>query len=174
MRARLLVASTALLALHAARLDAQHGHGASHSAARPANDSAHKALQERGKGVMGVDQYTVTHTFDALPDGGRIELRSNSADSADVAQIRRHLREIARAFAGGDFTSPGLVHAREVPGTAVMAAKRGAITYDVRDVPAGAEVRITTADVDAIRAIHDFMAFQRADHRASGSTSTRP
>jgi hypothetical protein len=44
---------------------------------------------------MGVDQYTSVHRFDALPDGGRIELQRAHDDSAGVAQIREHLRQVA-------------------------------------------------------------------------------
>jgi TusA-related sulfurtransferase len=49
-----------------------------------------------------------------------------------------------------------------------MAAKRGAIAYTFRELPRGGEVRITTADPEAVRAIHAFLAFQRTDHRAPG------
>jgi hypothetical protein len=133
------------------------------------------ALQHRGadQRAMGVDQYTSTHRFDALADGGRIELQRDVVDSAGTAQIRRHLRQVATAFAAGDFTTPAFVHARGVPGTDVMAAKRGAIAYAVHDLPRGAELRITTRDVEALRAIHAFLAFQRGDHHAEGIGETR-
>jgi hypothetical protein len=117
---------------------------------------------------MGVDQYTSTHLFDALPDGGRIELQRDVDDSAGVEQIRRHLQEIARAFKSGDFGTPAFVHMQAVPGAAVMSAKRDVITYTYRDLPRGGEVRIATTDPEAIQAIHEFVAFQRQDHRASG------
>lgn len=61
------------------------------------------------------------------------------------------------------------MHARDVPGTAVMAAKRGAISYEAHDLPRGGEVRITTHDADALRAVHEFIAFQRGEHRAGGA-----
>lgn len=139
-----------------------------------ASDSAFAAVQARGADprAMGVDQYTSPHRFDALPDGGRIELQRATDDSAGVAQIRRHMREIAAAFTAGDFRTPAFVHAQEVPGTDVMAAKRGAITYEARDLPRGAEVRITTRDPEALRAVQRFIAFQRGDHRAGGAGAT--
>src|SRR4051812_42292262 len=56
----------------------------------PASDTAFAAMQQRGKQAMGVDQYTSVHLFDALPDGGRIELQRETNDSAGVAQIRAH------------------------------------------------------------------------------------
>jgi hypothetical protein len=47
-----------------------------------------------------------------------------------------------------------------------MAEKKSGITFEARDLAGGAEVRIRSADPDAIAAIHDFLAFQRGDHRA--------
>jgi hypothetical protein len=133
------------------------------------DDSAFAAVQTRGAAVMGVDQYTSAHVFEDLADGGRIALvRKDSSDSAGVATIRGHMRNIADAFAKGDFSAPGMVHMQKVPGTDVMAAKRAAIRYQVADLPGGAEVRLTTADPAAVSAIHEFLAFQRMDHRAAG------
>lgn len=134
-------------------------------------DTAFVALQARGKVAMGVDQYTSTHNFDALKDGGRIELVRDAEDPAGVAVIRKHIREIAVAFAKGDFSTPAFVHKREVPGTSVMAARRAFIRYEPRDVPGGAELRMTTTDPEALKAIHQFMAFQRMDHHAGGKTA---
>ncbi len=131
-------------------------------------DSAFAAMQARGAKVMGVDQYTSTHQFDALPDGGRIELQRDVNDTAGVAQIRAHLQQVAKAFKSGDFSTPASVHMQEVPGAAVMAAKRGAISYTYRELPGGGEVRIVTKDQVALKAIQEFMAFQRRDHHAGG------
>jgi len=130
------------------------------------DDSAFAALQSRGQGAMGVDQYTSAHQFEPLPDGGRIELQRDATDSAGVATIRAHMRDIADRFSRGDFTIPGLVHAREVPGTRVMAEGKAQITYEARDLPGGAEVRIRATDAAAVDAVHEFLAFQRSDHRA--------
>jgi hypothetical protein len=131
-------------------------------------DSAFAAMQNRGMQAMGVDQYTSTHQFDALPNGGRIELQRDVDDTAGVAQIRRHLQEIAKAFAAGDFSTPAFVHMQDVPGTKVMAAKRDVISYTYSELPRGGEVRIVTTDPQALEAIREFMAFQRHDHRAGG------
>ena len=115
---------------------------------------------------MGVDQYTSSHVFEPLPDGGRIVLQRDAADSAGTAVIRAHMGRIAAAFAAGDFRLPGFVHARPVPGAATMAARRSAITYTADTLPRGGQVRIRTADSAAVAAVHEFLAFQRADHHA--------
>jgi hypothetical protein len=129
-------------------------------------DSGFPGVQARGAVAMGVDQYTSTHIFEPLPDGGVIELQRNAADSAGGAQIRRHMELIATQFAAGDFRLPGFVHDRPVPGTAVMAAKRSAVSYTVESRPRGAALRLQTSDPAAVAAIHQFLAFQRADHHA--------
>jgi hypothetical protein len=118
---------------------------------------------------MGVDQYTSAHVFEDLPDGGRVVLdREDATDSAGIATIRQHMRDIAAAFRAGDFTKPFQVHAQKVPGTAVMAERRARITYEALDRPRGAEVRIRTTDSAAVAAVHLFLAFQRTAHHASG------
>jgi hypothetical protein len=133
-----------------------------------ASERDFEELQTRGQAAMGVNQYTSTHKFDALPDGGRIELQRDEKDPRDVATIRAHLKEVMAAFQKGDFSVPGFVHAQEVPGTKEMAAKRAAIQYAYSDLPQGGQIRLTTSDAGALRAIHEFMAFQRMDHRAGG------
>jgi hypothetical protein len=134
--------------------------------ARVSSDSAFALVQTRGQAAMGVDQYTSTHRFESLPDGGRISLERNSADSAGAARIRGHLQTIALAFARGEFAVPGFVHDREVPGSAVMSQRRSRISYTVDTLPRGGQLRIRSADPAAVAAIHEFLAFQRRDHRA--------
>ena len=119
---------------------------------------------------MGVDQYTSMHRFDDLPDGGRIELQRDHEDSVGISAIRAHMRTIARAFAAGDFSTPGLVHVQEVPGTDVMRARRSVIRYEPVDLPGGAALRMRSHDRDAVAAIHRFLAYQRREHRASGAS----
>ena len=130
-------------------------------------DSGFAALQQRGETAMGVDQYTSAHVFEPLPNGGRIALQRKETDSLGEATIRTHMRTIATSFANGDFALPGFVHAMtDVPGTIRMKALRSDINYSERDLPRGAEVVISTKNPDAVAAIHEFLAFQRMDHRA--------
>ena len=160
-RASLLLVAL-LLAVAARPARAQHEHHAAH-------DTSFAAVQARGKQAMGVDQYTSAHRFEDHADGGRIVLQRDPADTAGTRTIRAHLREVAAAFGRGDFTTPGFVHGRDVPGTATMTARRAAIAYAVHDLPGGGEIRITTRDVEARRAVRDFLAFQRKDHRVAPS-----
>jgi len=117
---------------------------------------------------MGVNQYTSQHVFEPLPRGGRIVLQRKETDSAGEATIRAHMRTIAASFTKGDFAVPGFVHAMSnVPGTAIMKRLSAEIFYEARDLPRGGEVSITTRNPEAVAAIHDFLAFQRKDHRAA-------
>ena len=139
------------------------------SARNRQSDTAFASMQERGAVVMGVDQYTSAHVFEDLADGGRIVLdRDDAGDTAGIGAIRQHMRDIVVAFRAGDFAKPFAVHAGEVPGTAVMTARRAAITYISSDRPRGAAVRIVTTDSVAVAAVHAFLEFQRAAHHAAG------
>ena len=142
--------------------------GCSSSKQVPAsNDSAFATLQQRGESAMGVNQYTSQHIFEPRPDGGRVVLQRKQNDSTGEATIRVHMRTIAEAFSRGDFAVPGFVHATsDVPGTAVMKRLRQDITYSPRDLPGGGEVVISSTNPAAVAAIHEFLAFQRMDHRA--------
>ena len=132
------------------------------------------AMQSRGAHVMGVDQYTAAHVFEDLPDGGRVVLdRDDPADTTAILTIRAHMRDIQAAFRTGDFTKPFQVHAQTVPGTTVMRERRVAISYEAIDRPRGGEVRITSRDSAAVRAIHEFLAFQRAQRRSKDDGKRR-
>jgi hypothetical protein len=156
MLLQLLVVLTATARPAFAQSDHHHSHAMS--------DTGFAAMQGRGKVTMGVDQYTSEHHFVDLPDGGRIELQRDSTDTAGVRTIREHLTSIAKAFSGGDFTTPGFVHSEQVPGTGTMRAKRAMIQYRFNSLPGGGEVRIITRDSAAIAAVHAFLAYQRQEH----------
>jgi hypothetical protein len=134
--------------------------------AQQLTDSAFHAMQARGKEVMGVDQMTSMHRFTPLPDGGRITFVRDSNDSAGTARIRAHLRKMQGAFSAGDFSMPMLIHMKIVPGVSVMAARHNLITYTETDIPRGGQLRIVTEDSASIAAVHEFLAFQRGEHRA--------
>jgi hypothetical protein len=159
----LLLAAGTAVALSACRAEDRDGGGTGLAA----GDSGFAGVQRRGAVIMGVNQYTSRHVFVPLPDGGRIELQRSVDDSAGADEIRRHMQLIARQFTAGDFRLPGIVHDREVPGTRIMADRHGAISYTVESLPRGAAVRVRSSDTAAVRAIHEFLAFQRQDHHAS-------
>src|SRR5258708_453907 len=115
------------------------------------------AMQDRGRVVMGVDQYTSAHVFEDLPDGGRVVLdREDAGDSGGIATIRLHMRDIATSFRAGDFTKPFQVHAQVVPGTEAMRAQRAATDYQVNDRPRAAQLPLPTTHPPPPPPLHHF------------------
>lgn len=135
----------------------------------------HAQMNARGAAAMGFDQEATTHHFFLHADGGAIQVTVNDpSDRANLEAIRAHLPHIAAGFAAGDFGTPKQVHARQVPGSAVMAARRQVIRYAYESLPGGGRVRIVTDDVEALAAIHEFLRFQIADHRTGDTTAITP
>jgi len=130
-----------------------------------------RQMQKRGAATMGFDQDTTVHRFLLSSDGGAIEVRAKDpADTATCEQIRRHLHEIAGAFAGGDFSKPFITHAEMPPGVAVMQQRKAAIRYAFEELPSGGRVRITTHDATAQQAIHEFLRYQIREHGTGDPT----
>jgi hypothetical protein len=124
-----------------------------------------KELKTRGAEAMGFDQATTSHHFLLAADGGRIEVGVNDpADEAGRAQIRRHLKDIAEAFARGDFAKPFASHGEVPPGVATMRRRRAVIAYTYEETPAGGRVRISSSDRKATRAVHAFLTYQIREH----------
>jgi hypothetical protein len=62
------------------------------------------------------------------------------------------------------------VHDQVPPGVPVMKEERAEISYGFEELPAGGMVRIKTENRDALKAIHEFLRFQIADHRTGDTT----
>jgi len=122
-------------------------------------------MNGRGTRAMGFDQTKTTHHFRTLDDGGVIEVTVNGpSDAANLAAIRRHFSKIAREFAQGNFTAPFMTHAEMPPGAETMRNSKGKISYRYEELPQGARVRISTADPEALHAVHEFFAYQIREH----------
>ena len=131
-------------------------------------------LKQRGALAMGFDQDRAAHHFLLQPSGGAIVVRARDAnDTASIAQIRSHLRDIATSFAGGAFDKPVETHAELPPGAAVMAANKKLIVYRYEERADGAGVLIETADAGTRKAIHDFLRYQIVEHK-TGDPLTVP
>lgn len=139
-----------------------------HAAAAEAHQ---KALLERGDHEMGFAHDRTVHHFRLLADGGTIEAAATDArDTTSRDQIRAHFAHIVEMFRAGDFTVPMLIHAQNPPGAQAMARLRGRIEYRVEETGRGARIRVVAKNDAALRAVHDFLRFQIADHR----TADRP
>ena len=122
-------------------------------------------LKKRGAAAMGFDQEKTSHHFSLHTTGGAIEVVANDPiDAATVGQIRTHVKEIAAEFAAADFGKPFATHGEMPPGVRTMQERRRALSFHYEDTPAGARVRITTADATAIQAVHEFLRYQIRQH----------
>ncbi len=142
----------------------------------PAHDPAHHdAVAARGDHAMGFSHETTTHHFRLAKSGGVIDVSANDPkDSATRDQIRMHLSHIVKLFSAGDFDVPRCIHATNPPGAPVMAKLRGEIRYRYLETDRGAQIQITTANSEALVAIHAFLRFQISDHQTHDSTEIQP
>ena len=97
----------------------------------------------------------------------------DAADKANLDAIRAHLPHIAQLFAQGNFDAPMLVHDTKVPGTAELAKVKDRVAYRYVETPKGGRVDITTADAEALKAVHAFLKFQIADHKTGDSLEVK-
>jgi hypothetical protein len=123
-------------------------------------------VNARGEKAMGFSQTRTTHHFLLRRDGGAIQVEVNDPnDTASRDKIRKHLAEIAQAFAAGNFDTPMAVHAQVPPGVAAMKSLKAAIKYEYEETEQGGRVRISTSHPEALAAIHEFLRFQIKDHQ---------
>ena len=128
-------------------------------------------VDSRHDQATGVGHEGLVHHFLLAKDGGTIRLElKDPGRTAARDDVRRHLQEIARAFAAGDFGVPTEIHARVPPGVAVMKDRKAAIRYAYSPTVRGGQVRISTADPRAREAIHAFLRFQIEDHGTGDPT----
>jgi hypothetical protein len=124
-----------------------------------------KDMIERGNMAMGFNQSKIMHHFIATPTGGEIMIVAlNSTDNNTIRQVRNHIMDIQKDFSEGNFTKPFFIHAQEVPGTKLMTERKDLITYDIMQINNGSILLLTTDDQQLISAIHQFIAFQSAQH----------
>jgi hypothetical protein len=136
-------------------------------------DTAFAAMDARHGEAVGEDPMALAHQFVSVDDGGDIILERQVHDEMGINQIRSHLLLISRSFARGDFTTPGFVHDKPVPGTDVMTARASKISYTVEDTEHGGIVHIRTNDPEALKAIHAFIEFQIAEHHTAPADTTK-
>lgn len=166
--------NAALAFLLAAMNPAECPMHAEHMKAREKADgsAAHGAGVDKRHDTLGVAHEASRHTFKSLKDGAAIELRAVDAkDTATIDAIRSHMRTIAEQFAANDFSTPQFVHGKTPEGIEEIERLHADITFKYESLPTGARVRFTTANAEALRAIHAFMRFQNIEHRTGDATA---
>jgi hypothetical protein len=131
---------------------------------------------DRAAMAMGFDQEKTAHHFLLYDDGGAIDIAvKDASDTKDRDAIRSHLPHIAMMFGGGDFDVPMLVHGtKDVPGAAILSARKDTVSYRYRETPQGGTVDITTTDADALRALYAFLRYQIQEHHTGDSGAVEP
>ena len=129
-------------------------------------------VKQHGAEAMGFDQDKTTHHFVLTKAGGYVQATANSAkDAKSIAQIRTHLQEQQKKFAAGDFGAPEHTHGRVPPGVPTMQKLKAQMRYDYQEIDRGARLHLSSANLQAVSAIHDFLRFQISDHHTGDSTS---
>ena len=129
-------------------------------------------IMKNGEKEMGFSQAATTHHFIIAKDGGSIRITANDAnDAVNRDKIREHLKMIAQQFKNGIFTTPFAIHGQVPPGVPEMDKLKAEIIYGYAETESGAEVRIITANAEALKAIHEFLRFQITEHK-TGDPST--
>jgi hypothetical protein len=122
-------------------------------------------VDHRHQGATGVPTQATEHHFILAPDGGSIRLGVTDARETEARdRIRAHLQVVARSFAAGDFSLPMQIHDRTPPGVETMKARKDKLRYAYSESPEGGVVTISTADRQALAAVHEFLRFQIRDH----------
>ena len=134
----------------------------------------HAGVKERGDHAMGFSHEKTAHHFRLLKDGGAIQVAANDPkDTASRNEIRDHLTHVARMFSSGNFKVPMLIHDQVPPGVSVMKERKKLISYRFESTEHGGQVRISTTDEEALKAVHEFLRFQIFDHQTGDSTAVR-
>ena len=123
------------------------------------------AVAKRGAAVMPFALERTTHVFKGLRDGGvQTVVADDPGDRAQVALIRRHLRDEAAKFERGEFSDPAAVHGHGMPGLAELRAGFDRIAVAYAPVANGGRIRYSTDDRRLVRALHDWFRAQLSDH----------
>ena len=143
------------------------GYGQTAPPPAPAQPKKHSEdVNRHGDMAMGFSHLKTTHHFRLLAGGGAIEVQAdNPTDREPLDLVRMHLQHTAQAFAEGDFRDPTLTHSRTPPGVPAMRRLKSQISYRYEETGNGARILITTANPDALKAVHAFLRFQIDDHR---------
>jgi hypothetical protein len=134
-------------------------------------EQQHCAMMKRGDAGMGFSHEKATHHFVLFKDGGAIQVSANDPkDDVSRDQIRMHLSHIAKMFSEGDFDTPMFIHNTTPPGVPTMEKLHREIHYQYQQTDSGAKIMIGTNNPKALKAVHEFLRFQIAEHQTGDPT----
>ena len=136
----------------------------------PPGGDRQSSVHDMGQTVMPFDLAETTHVFEMTETGGIQEVVADDAsDNAQVSLIRQHLQHEALRFSTGDFSDPTSLHGSDMPGVSELAQGADRITIEYAELPNGAQITFTTADLHLLTALHRWFGAQLSDH-ASDAT----
>lgn len=131
----------------------------------PASPKRLDEVAERGSHVMPFHLDKTQHVFNKTEHGGIQQVVAKDAgDSEQIGLIRRHLADISERFKQGDFSKQRQIHGDDMPGLAELAASHGAVRFDYRELPNGAEIEYSAEEPALVDAIHRYFNAQLSDH----------
>jgi len=135
-------------------------------AEQTANESRLDQVASRGALVMPFDLAQTTHIFSKTPQGGIQQvIVKDKANQPQIRLIRKHLSQIAQAFAQGDFSSPAKIHGETMPGLdSLRKANSEQLQIHFQDLPNGGQITYISKDPQLINALHQWFDAQLSDH----------
>ncbi len=120
----------------------------------------------RGSVIMPFDLELTQHIFNKTEKGGvQSVIAIESADTDQIDQIRRHLKQISQQFQSSDFSAPAKIHGTNMPGLNVLQhAALNQISIIYSDIPKGARISYVSKVPKLVTAIHQWFDAQLNDH----------
>ncbi len=128
-------------------------------------NSRQEEVRQKGAQVMPFALERTVHVFDKTDTGGvqRALVRGDSPEQ--LAMIRAHLQDIAKAFAARDFSKPMHIHGTDMPGLAeLQAAKADDLSTEYKELADGAQITYSSHSTKVVAAIHRWFDAQVSDH----------
>jgi hypothetical protein len=115
--------------------------------------------------VMPFDMSKTVHIFRMTEQGGiqRVVIRDPAAKE-QVVLIQQHLKIEAERFQTGDFSDPGKLHGKDMPGLKDLQAGASMIKVSYAALSDGAEMTFSTEDRHLLTAIHRWFGAQLSEH----------
>jgi hypothetical protein len=131
----------------------------------PASSERLDQVAEHGRHVMPFNLEKTQHVFKKTEHGGIQQVVvKDASDQEQIRLINQHLSDISERFKQGDFSKQRRIHGDDMPGLAELAAANGAVHFDYRPLPNGAEIEFSAEDSSLVDAIHRFFNAQLRDH----------
>lgn len=104
------------------------------------------------------------HMFIPTSGGGVQSVMVHDDNARQIALIRQHLQKEASAFSHGDFSDPGYIHGKNMPGIAEMERDYPHLSVTYSDTANGARIVYYSTDPKLVQAVHAWFKAQVADH----------